>query len=103
MLEDLIKQIVEQTVVLTLQKLSATDIKSNDMPEIMDTRQLAEYLNVSTSYIYQNKGIPFKKIGKKLIFHKPEIDAWLESRKNEQLPINKTLIKAKSGKIYKIS
>ncbi len=102
MLEDLIKQIVEQAVIQTLEKIGATDINRNDLPQIMNVKQVSEYLNVSTSYIYQNKDIPCNRIGKKLTFSKNDVDAWLEAKKEDKLPINKTVVKANKNKIYKI-
>ena len=102
MLEEYIKSIVHEAVKTTLKELGATKNDKSEAPEIMDTKQLAKYLNMSTSFIYQNKDIPCNRIGKKLTFSKNDVDAWLEAKKEDKLPINKTVVKANKNKIYKI-
>lgn len=47
---------------------------------MLDIKQLSEYLNISVSLIrklIRKKEIPFNRIGVKLLFSKNEIDKWL--------------------------
>lgn len=47
---------------------------------MLDIKQLSEYLNISVSLIrklIRKKEIPYNKIGVKLLFSKNEIDKWL--------------------------
>ncbi|TXD53643.1 MULTISPECIES: helix-turn-helix domain-containing protein [unclassified Polaribacter] len=48
-------------------------------PKIMNLKQLANYLSISTSNIYKltgSRNIPHSKNGKKLYFEKSILDAW---------------------------
>jgi len=51
------------------------------MKDLLNVKELAEYLKVSTSQIYKltsNRVIPFyKPTGKQLYFRKKEIDEWI--------------------------
>lgn len=56
---------------------------NNTGSELLTTEELAEYLNVKVSYIYQLthvKRIPFIKMGAKLRFRRDDIDKWLKSQ-----------------------
>ncbi len=48
---------------------------------MLDVKGLSEYLSISSSLIrklVRNKGIPYNRIGAKLLFSKNEIDSWLK-------------------------
>ncbi len=50
----------------------------------MNAEQTAAYLNMAVGTLYKKTAsceIPHIKTGKQLLFHKTELDAWLESRK----------------------
>jgi predicted DNA-binding transcriptional regulator AlpA len=54
-------------------------------PEIMDAKQLAQYLGNSKSWIdknYKSVGIPYFRLGTNLRFRKDEIDKWSMNRKD---------------------
>ncbi len=65
------------------------DIKSNQesgkynlkmFPEIMNTKQLTEYLSVSKSTIYKftnSRAFPYYKNGKVVYFKKQDVDEWI--------------------------
>ena len=49
---------------------------------LLNAREVAEYLQVPVSWIYDNYravGLPAIKLGKHLRFHPEELDQWLES------------------------
>ena len=51
---------------------------------LYDVQELAEYLSVSTQWIYERvqlKEIPYIKVGRLLRFQKSDIDRWLEDLK----------------------
>ena len=51
---------------------------------LYDVQELAEYLSVSTQWIYQQvqlKEIPYIKVGRLLRFKKSDIDTWLDALK----------------------
>ena len=51
---------------------------------LYDVQELAEYLSVSTQWIYERvqlKEIPYIKVGKLLRFRKSDIDTWLDTLK----------------------
>lgn len=53
---------------------------------MLDVKQLSEYLNVSISLIrklVRNKDIPYNRLGVKLLFSKLEIDKWLLEQQND--------------------
>ncbi len=59
----------------------------------MDIDSLIGYIPLTKSTVYSmvsRKQIPFKKIGKKLIFNKKDIDYWIDNNgrniKNENIP-----------------
>jgi excisionase family DNA binding protein len=52
----------------------------NTYPEIMGVKELADYLKVSTSYVYKmtsSNQIPHSKNGKKLYFNKEKVTEWV--------------------------
>jgi excisionase family DNA binding protein len=103
LIDEYIKKIIEDTVKTTLKELGATKNDKSEAPEIMDVKQLAEYLNVSTSYIYQNKQIPCERRGRKITFYKKDVDSWRQSQKEEKQQVRNITINKSKGNIYKIS
>lgn len=52
---------------------------------MLDVKQLSEYLNISISLIrklVRKNEIPHNKIGAKLLFPKSDIDIWLKNNQN---------------------
>jgi excisionase family DNA binding protein len=48
----------------------------------LSLREAAEYVNLSKSFLYRrtmNKEIPFRKVGKKILFEPVELKAWVEA------------------------
>ncbi|MGD9566829.1 MAG: helix-turn-helix domain-containing protein [Sedimentibacter sp.] len=104
MLEKMIKEIVEETVKVTLSQLS------NDTSEVtksskLNTKQVAEFIGMSIPWVYQNLHIlPHKKMGRKLIFDTSEITEFLKERDEDNRSI-KQQVKTKASKInekYKV-
>lgn len=82
MLDELIQKIIEETVLLTLKKAGALQQTVQSIPEIMNPTQLAEYLGMSESWVYQHtKELPHEKRGRKTLFIKTEIDEWREQQR----------------------
>lgn len=53
---------------------------SMETRRFLDVKQLADYINVSTSLIYKkvsNQTIPFSKIGTRTLFDRVQIDRWV--------------------------
>ena len=76
----LINDIVEK-VVESLTPLLKQNSKSNDS-ELMTVGEVANYLKVKTSWVYEKihtREVPFKKIGKFPRFRKRDIDIWLDN------------------------
>lgn len=60
-----------------------TQLQTVQAKEIMDVRELAEYLRIGKSKIYdliRKKRIPASKIGRQYRFSKEVIDKWLKER-----------------------
>jgi len=75
----LIDTIVEK-VVERLKPLLNNPHSAND-DELMDVKELAKYLKVKESWVYEKihtKKIPFQKAGRFPRFRKKHIDKWLE-------------------------
>lgn len=52
---------------------------------MLDVKQLSEYLNISISLIrklVRKNEIPYNKIGAKLLFPKSDVDNWLKNNQN---------------------
>lgn len=52
---------------------------------MLDVKQLSEYLNISISLIrklVRKSEIPYNKIGAKILFPKSDIDIWLKNNQN---------------------
>lgn len=97
MLEKIIKEIVEETVKITLSQLS------NDTREVttkLNTKQVAEFIGMSIPWVYQNLHIlPHKKMGRKLIFDTAEIIDFLKERDEDKRSIKQQQVKTKTSKI----
>jgi len=107
MLEDLIKQIIKETVMLTLEKTGTLEISKTQTPDIMTPQQLAEYLGMSVQWVYEKtKELPHEKRGRKTLFVKSEIDEWRQQQREEKESIKHKTVKisiAKSGNgLYKV-
>jgi hypothetical protein len=57
----------------------------NEYPELLDQKQLSEYLNKSTATLerdrFKGKGIPYSKIGRNVRYHRDDVTAYLASFK----------------------
>lgn len=52
-------------------------------PSILTADQVAAFLGISRDSVYEGAGrgdIPHRRVGKRLIFHKPTLEAWLAGR-----------------------
>ena len=104
MLEEYIKKIVEETVILTLQKLGTLEQRNKDTPNSLTVKQAANYLGMSESWIYQNiKKLPHEKRGRSIRFIKSDLDNWREEQKESKQQVNKTTVSKKKSNIYRIS
>ena len=98
MLEQMIKEIVAETVKTTLTQLSTTKQEEVENDK-MDTKQLSDYIKMSTAWIYQNLStLPYYKIGKKLVFSRAEINAYMQQRKEEKQSNLQNEVKLKNAK-----
>ena len=103
-INDIIDKTVERAVICTLEKIKGEGYRSNNT-EVMNTKQLSEYLGISVQWVYKNvKDIPHEKRGKKIIFRKSDIDNWIK-QKNVESNIDNTLnvnAISKRNKVYKV-
>jgi excisionase family DNA binding protein len=107
MIEELIKSIVTETVQQTLKELGALDQSKLNKPEIMTTKQLAEYLNMSESWIYSNlKELPHEKCGRNVRFSKKDIDQWRREQKEAKEGIKQKIVHVSNDRnnrgLYKV-
>jgi len=52
-------------------------------PRLMDVREASEFLHLNRFTLYRMAGcrkIPCLRIGRKLLFDKPRLERWIESR-----------------------
>ena len=78
MLEEMIVQVVKEALADAL-----ADIKpQSNAKEVMNAKEVAHYLNMSESWVRQEKmnGLPHFYLGNKLLFNKEDIDQWRLSR-----------------------
>jgi len=78
--EELVNQIADKVFDKLKPLISGNGKHEDDV--IFDVRGLAEYLKVSTKWIYERtqfKEIPYQKIKGLLRFRKKDIDRWLNS------------------------
>ena len=74
LIDTIVKDVVEQ-----LKPLLQQSVK-NDDNELMTVREVAKYLRVKESWVYEKihtREIPFRKVGKFPRFRKFDIDLWL--------------------------
>lgn len=105
MLDEVIKNLIVETVKLTLNEISTVRENTNS---IMNAKEAAEYIGMSLSWIYQNLNIlKYRKIGRRLIFNTSDLDSFLEDREvksknvSYELGVN-TKIKKTEGSKYKV-
>lgn len=58
-------------------------MESNETKQVMDIKELSEYLGIGKSKIYnliRHKKIPASKIGRQYRFSKDVVDAWLKEK-----------------------
>ena len=55
---------------------------SNAIPEIMDRKLAARYLNIGLSLL-DKSGIPTVNIGRRVLYSKSDIDTWFQQRKQK--------------------
>lgn len=75
---------IAQRIAEILKPMLARNGKQETEETIFDVRGLAEYLKVSSKWIYERtclKEIPHIKIGGQLRFSKKDIDKWLQTSK----------------------
>lgn len=91
-LDDLLKKVVEEAVMLTLDKVCPLKENNNPIPNTMTTEQLAVYLGMSIQWVYKHTNeLPHLKMGRKTLFLKAEIDEWRkEKREAKENLSNKT-------------
>jgi excisionase family DNA binding protein len=73
----------------TLKPLLKNTKKSGDSGIVFDVRELAGYLKVNESWVYNQVGlktIPYLKCGKYLQFKKSNIDKWIDSETIQAIP-----------------
>jgi excisionase family DNA binding protein len=54
------------------------------MAEYLSLSEAAEFTHLSKSFLYRNtsqKTIPFRKIGKKILFDRAELQAWIDAQR----------------------
>jgi len=76
--QELVDQIADRVIEKLKPVIIANDKCNND--SILDVKALAEYCKVDENWIYQKTRkheIPFIKKGKRCLFRKSAIDAWL--------------------------
>jgi excisionase family DNA binding protein len=72
--------------------LSEQKSTSHNPSKPMNAREAADYLGMSKGTLYKKTAtqeIPYIKRGKVLLFHKGELDSWLESGRKE--PVQKVM------------
>ena len=66
-----------------LKPMLSSTAKHDEKDALLDVAQLADYLNVSSSWIYdriRDNEMPHCKLGKYLRFKKRDIDKWVETQ-----------------------
>jgi excisionase family DNA binding protein len=64
-----------------LRPMLSNTARHNEKDALLDVAQLADYLNVSSSWIYdriRENEMPHSKLGKYLRFRRHDIDKWVE-------------------------
>ena len=58
------------------------NVSSNAIPEIMDRKSAARYLNIGLSLL-DKSGISTVNIGRRVLYSKSDIDTWFQQRKQK--------------------
>jgi excisionase family DNA binding protein len=85
--EDL--KLIAKDVAETLKPLLRSNKKSSDSNIVFDVKELAGYLKVNESWVYNQvhlKTIPYFKCGKYTRFKKSQIDKWIEKESIQPVP-----------------
>jgi len=85
--EDL--KLIAKDVSEALKPLLKKNTKSSASDTILNVKELAGYLNVNESWVYEKvqfKEIPYFKCGKYLRFRKSSIDKWIDKRTIQTVP-----------------
>lgn len=87
-IEEMIANTVKEVLVELLEELKP---KSN-AKEVMNAKEVGQYLNVSESWVRQEKmnGLPHFYLGNKLLFNKEDIDKWRLSKTAQQCSVRRT-------------
>ncbi len=90
-LQAFITELVNEAVQSALeqqQETAITDLnESNQKAEVLNAEQAAEFLHIAKQTLYSmtsRRKIPFYKNGKKILFRRGELEAWLNAGKHEQ-------------------
>ena len=91
MLEEMIVQVVKEALADALQDLKP----QSNAKEVMNAKEVAHYLNMSESWVRQEKmnGLPHFYLGNKLLFNKEDIDSWRLSRTSNMMVTRKKGLK----------
>ena len=85
--EDL--KLIAEDVAKELKPLLKKNTKSKNSDTVFDVKNLAEYLKVNKSWVYNQvhlKTIPYFKCGKYTRFKKSNIDKWIDSETIQAIP-----------------
>lgn len=87
-IEEMIANTVKEVLVELLEELKP---KSN-AKEVMNAKEVGQYLNMSESWVRQEKmsGLPHFYLGNKLLFNKEDIDKWRLSKTAQQCSVRRT-------------
>lgn len=87
-IEEMIANTVKEVLVELLEELKP---KSN-AKEVMNAKEVGQYLNMSESWVRQEKmnGLPHFYLGNKLLFNKEDIDKWRLSKTAQQCLVRRT-------------
>lgn len=86
--------LIANKVAELLKPLLTSAVRNEEKDTMLDVNQLAAYLNVSPSWIYdriKDNDIPHTKLGKYLRFRKREIDKWLTTQSFNPYPALKVI------------
>ena len=87
-IEEMIANTVKEVLVELLEELKP---KSN-AKEVMNAKEVGQYLNMSESWVRQQKmnGLPHLYLGNKLLYNKEDIDKWRLSKTAQQCSVRRT-------------
>jgi excisionase family DNA binding protein len=84
------RKLIAKDVAETLKPLLKNTKKSGDRDFVFDVKELAGYLKVNKSWVYNRvhlKTIPHFKLGKYPRFKKSTIDKWIDSKTIQAVPL----------------